>query len=70
MNNAPGPYSDVRVQSPLTVEALVVEATRKLAYKDMESPPLVVEILIKTELVLDMCERIIRLEKRLEDLDD
>lgn len=31
---------------------------------------MVVEILIKTELVVDMCERIIRLEKRLEELDD
>lgn len=70
MNNAPSPYSDVRLQSPTTVEALLIEAKRKLAYEHMESPPMVVEILIKTELVLDMCERIIRLEKRLEEVND
>lgn len=70
MNNAPGPYSDVRVEQPTTVEALLIEARRKLAYKHMESPPMVVEIAIKTELVLDMCERIIRLEKRLEEIND
>lgn len=70
MNDTPSPYSDVRVQSPKSVEALLIEGKRKLSYQSMESPPMVVEILVKTELVVDMCERIIRLEKRLEELDD
>lgn len=52
---------------PKTVEECLIEATRKVAYERMADPTVQVEITVTTELFVDMCERIVRLEQRLDD---
>ena len=48
---------------PKNIESLIIEAKRKLDLEATDSPDTQVEILIGTELFVDICERIVLLEK-------
>lgn len=53
---------------PKNIESLITEAKRKLDLEATDSPDTQVEILIGTELFVDICERIVVLEKELKKL--
>ena len=53
---------------PLTVESMLIEGKRKLAYEQLPSPDMQVEIVPSTELFVDMCERLMRVERELDEL--
>lgn len=55
------------VSRPLTVESMVIEGQRKLAYEQLHNPDMMVEIVPSTELLVDICERLIRVERELEE---
>ena len=53
---------------PLTVESMLIEGNRKLGYERLSNPDMQVEIMPSTELLVDICERLIRLERELDEL--
>jgi hypothetical protein len=53
---------------PLTVESMLIEGQRKLAYERLSNPEMNVEIVPSTELFVDICERLMRVERELDEL--
>ena len=53
---------------PLTVESMLIEGNRKLGYERLANPDMQVEITPSTELLVNICERLIRLERKLDEL--
>jgi hypothetical protein len=51
---------------PKTIESLLIEAKRKLDLEATDNAETQVEILIGTELFLDLCQRIVVLETQSE----
>jgi hypothetical protein len=52
---------------PKNVESLLIEGNRKLALELTDATDTQVEILIGTELFIDICQRIVLLEKKLKE---
>jgi hypothetical protein len=58
------------LRAPLTTEQLIVDAHEKLEEEAKKRQTKEVEILVKTELFLDMAERLVALEQEVNALRD